>query len=159
MKFKFFSKYYFVAAFSFIIYGCKKEPSTSSSSVFKSQVTLGLYEFLTGIDKRLLIPINKIGNQTIFYYSIFDTGSAGMAIDATGILPASMITDSGIQVTGDSIKINGITVTSKQSVINFGNLTGLTKEYGNLAYAPVTIGIVTEVSKLNVFLFFYIIKL
>jgi hypothetical protein len=51
-----------------------------------------------------------------------------------------MITDAGIQVTGDSTVVNGITVTSKTAIISFGDATGTTKEYGTLAYANITAG-------------------
>lgn len=118
---------------------CKKE-NTTAKAVAPTPVTLGLYEVATSTNKRVFIPITGIGTQSISYYGVFDTGSSGMTLDANGILPASMITTSGIQVTGDSVVVNGITVTSQQSVISYGDLTGLTKEYGNLAYAAVTIG-------------------
>lgn len=122
-----------------VVSSCRKDSSLPNPVSIKP-VSLGLYEFGTGNDKRLLIPITKVGSQNIAYYSVFDTGSAGMAIDVTGILPASMVTSSGIQITGDSVQVNGITVTSKQFVVSFGDLTGLTKQYGNLGYAPVTTG-------------------
>lgn len=118
---------------------CKKEAVTKSASA-GGLATLGLYEYVSGTSKRIFIPITKVGTQSVTYYGIFDTGSAGMTIDANGILPASMITSSGITVTGDSVSVNGITVTSKQAVMSYGDQTDLTKEYGNLAYAPITIG-------------------
>ncbi|MVN20569.1 pepsin/retropepsin-like aspartic protease family protein [Mucilaginibacter arboris] len=117
---------------------CKKD-STASKPVSATPVTLGMYEAGSGSNKRVFIPITGIGTQSVTYYGIFDTGSSGMTIDATGILPASMITSSGIQVTGDSV-VNGITVTSQQAVVSYGDKTSTTKEYGNLAYADVTIG-------------------
>lgn len=124
---------------------CKKETTVSSAyggttTSSAHLATLGLYQYASGVNKRIFIPITKVGTQAISYLSIFDTGSAGMTIDASGILPASMITSTGIIVTGDSVVVNGITVTSKTSVMSYGDNTGITKEYGNLAYAPVTIG-------------------
>jgi hypothetical protein len=135
------SRVQFIAALCIImlVASCKKDvvlPKVATAN----QVTLGLYEFSNGSGKRIFMPVTKVGNQSVTYYSAFDTGSAGMAIDADGILPASMISSSGISVQGDSINVNGITVTSKQSVISFGDQTNLTKEYGNLAYATITIG-------------------
>ena len=53
------------------------------------------------------------------YFTVFDTGSAGFTIDATGILPASMITNSGIQIAGDSVTVNGITVTATGLALYF----------------------------------------
>jgi hypothetical protein len=103
-------------------------------------VTLGLYQYGTDSGKRVFIPITKIGNQSVNYFTVFDTGSSGMTMDAHGIVPASMITSSGIQFTGDSTVINGITITSQKGTISYGNQTSLIQEYGYLAYAPVTIG-------------------
>jgi hypothetical protein len=116
---------------------CKK---TGKSPATAQPVTLGLYEYASGVDKRIFIPITKIGTQSVTYYGIFDTGSTGMTMDAAKILPASMITSSGIVFTGDSVVVNGITVTSKQAVISYGSSDDITREYGNVAYAPVTIG-------------------
>ncbi|WP_184545550.1 hypothetical protein [Mucilaginibacter sp. FT3.2] len=118
---------------------CKKD-KTVTPVVNATPVSLGLYEYASGVDKRVLIAITKIGTQTVNYGSIFDTGSPGMTMDATGIIPASMITSAGIQVTGDSTVVNGITITSKTSTISYGDATGTTIEYGNLAYANVTVG-------------------
>ncbi len=119
---------------------CKKESSVKPAAVITPLKTLGLYQAGSGTNKRVFIPITKVGTQTVTYYSVFDTGSTGMTLDANGILPASMITSSGIVFTGDSVNVNGITVTSQQSVMSYGDQTSSTKEYGNLAYAPVTIG-------------------
>jgi hypothetical protein len=122
-----------------LIASCKKEhtqPPTPAAPL----ATIGLYEVDTSIYRRIFIPITAIGTQKVGYFGVFDTGSAGMTIDATGILPASMITSSGIQVAGDSVNVNGITVTSQQAIISYGDAQGETQEYGNLAYAKVTIG-------------------
>lgn len=118
---------------------CKKD-NTAAKVVNATPITLGLYQYSSGNNKRVFIPITKLGTQTINYYGVFDTGSSGLTLDATGILPASMITSSGITVTGDSVVVNGITVTNKTSILSFGDLINSTVEYGNLAYAAVTIG-------------------
>ncbi|MGI4751275.1 MAG: hypothetical protein ACRYFB_11625 [Janthinobacterium lividum] len=118
---------------------CKKEKNTPAPIV-ANPVSLGLVEFGNSNGKRIFIPISGIGTQSVSYYGVFDTGSSGMTIDANGILPASMITSSGITVAGDSVVVNGITVTSQQAIISFGDKLSSTKEYGNLAYAAVTIG-------------------
>lgn len=121
---------------------CKKDSTQPVVPASKSLATLGLYELAStdGTAKRVYIPITQIGTKKITFYEVFDTGSSGMTIDATDILPASMITSSGIQVAGDSVNVNGITVTTQQATISYGDATGETQEYGNLAYAPVTIG-------------------
>lgn len=123
-----------IATFS----GCKKD-NTSTVSQTGPKV-LGLYEFKSDNYKRVFIGISKIGDKTVNYLSVFDTGSAGLTIDAAGILPESMITADGLKFTGDSVVVNGITVTSKTAIMSYGDATGLFKEYGNLAYTSVTIG-------------------
>ncbi|MEO8884892.1 MAG: hypothetical protein ABI367_02445 [Mucilaginibacter sp.] len=120
---------------------CKKDKTAPQPPPITNYAKLGLYELISTTNRRVFIPITKIGTVSINYASIFDTGSTGMTIDATNILPASMITSSGIIVPGDSVVYNGITVTSQQSTISYGGAGGsITTEYGNLAYAPVTIG-------------------
>jgi len=117
---------------------CKKEPSKPSS--IGPIAKIGLYEYSDSIYKRVYIAVSKVGTQTVNYGLVFDTGSAGMTIDAANILPASMITSTGLTVPGDSVNVNGITVTNQQGLISFGNAQGETQEFGNLAYAPITIG-------------------
>lgn len=51
-----------------------------------------------------------------------------------------MITTNGFVIPGDSVVVNGITITSQQAVISYGGVAGSISEYGNLAYATVTIG-------------------
>lgn len=120
---------------------CKKDKTTDTSQTTTVKpVTLGLYEYASGVNKRIFLPITKVGTQTILYYTVFDTGSSGLTLDAKGILPDANITSSGIQFTGDSLVVNGITVTKKTGTISFGDNISSTKEYGNLAYADITIG-------------------
>ena len=118
---------------------CSKEKAVKPTAGNPS-MTLGLYEYGVDSGKRIFIPITKIGTQSVNYFSVFDSGSSGMTIDAHGIIPAAMISSSGIQFTGDSVVVNGITIIAGQSTLSYGNKTSLTKEYGYLAYAPVTIG-------------------
>jgi hypothetical protein len=119
-------------------FSCKKDKTTPQTQI--TPVTLGLYEYASGINKRIFLPVTQVGTKAVTYYTVFDTGSSGMTLDATGILPASMITSSGIQFTGDSVVVNGITVTNTKGTISFGDQLSSTKEYGNLAYANITIG-------------------
>ncbi|MBD1391553.1 hypothetical protein [Mucilaginibacter glaciei] len=124
-----------------VIASCKKESSgTTTAPVIKSLATLGLYEYTSGTSKRVFMPVTKVGTQTVNYYTVFDTGSSGLTLDASGIIPASMITTNGFQFTGDSVVVNGITITSKTSIMSYGDATNLTKEYGNVAYATFTLG-------------------
>jgi hypothetical protein len=145
---KIYSKYFplFVGGLFLIllIASCKKDstapPKVTINTGPTPIATLGLYELDSAIYRRLFIPIAKVGTQSINLLSVFDTGSAGMTIDAAGILPASMITNTGIAVSGTSVVVNGITVTDTTSTISYGGGANVTVEYGNLAYAPVTLG-------------------
>ena len=140
---------------------CSKDKVIVKPVVTNNQVTLGLYQYGADSGRRVFIPITKVGTQTVNYLSVFDTGSAGMTIDAHDIIPASMITNSGFNFTGDSVVVNGITITSQQSVISFGNNTGLTKEYGNLAYASITIGDQngnTSAKRVPIFLYYKVVN-
>ncbi|MDB5146225.1 MAG: hypothetical protein JWQ57_245 [Mucilaginibacter sp.] len=120
-------------------FSCKKEKTTPQTPAI-TPVTLGLYEYASGVNKRIFLPVTQVGTKAVTYYTVFDTGSSGMTLDATDILPASMITSAGIQFTGDSVVVSGITVTSTKGTISFGDQLSSTKEYGNLAYANITIG-------------------
>lgn len=107
-----------------------------------SYATLGLYELqLSETDHRLLMHITQLGSQQIDNYSAFDTGSAGLVLDADGILPAAMFNANGFIIPGDSLVYNGITVTKTQYIANYG-IFGLATAhvYGNIAYATVKLG-------------------
>jgi hypothetical protein len=123
---------------------CKKEPAnkgTTTTTVNATPTSLGLYEADSSVYKELITVVSKIGTQTVNYDLIFDTGSGGMVLDASGILPASMITSSGFTFTGDSTIVNGITITNQTNIVEYGaDANTVDKVYGNLAYAPVTIG-------------------
>ena len=125
---------------------------------------MGLYE-VDQVDtftyKRIFIPVSGMGTASIStYYLVFDTGSSGLTIDANGILPASMITSSGIKVPGDSVVVSGITVTNQVAIVSFGNATSETSEYGNLAYATVKLGDVNgsiTTGRIPIFLYYKIV--
>ncbi|MFD2144753.1 hypothetical protein [Mucilaginibacter antarcticus] len=124
---------------------CKKDtqssPTPNPVAEVKNFAVLGMYQQATNGFKRLYMAVPKIGDVTTVNYGlVFDTGSTGLTIDANGILPASMITANGFQFSGDSINVSGITITSQQAIISYGGVDGSIDEYGNLAYAKVTIG-------------------
>jgi hypothetical protein len=124
---------------------CKKDPQNNPGPdpavQVKNFATLGLYEQASNGFKRIYIAVPKLGDVvTANYGLVFDTGSTGMTIDATGIIPASMITPNGFVFSGDSVNVSGITITSQQAIISYGGVDGSIDEYGNLAYAKVTIG-------------------
>lgn len=121
------------------VVSCKKDRSTPAPEPVNF-AKLGLYEVIGSTNRRVFVVISQIGTKKVNYAGVFDTGSTGMTIDANGILPASMITPDGIVVPGDSVNINGITVTTQAATISYGGVGNEIQEYGNLAYATVTIG-------------------
>jgi len=148
MKRTYLMKYWPILSALFLVFAmasCKKDPpaikGTTSTTVTATPKQLGLYEADSSIYKELIAVVSKVGNQSVNYDLIFDTGSGGMVVDASGLIPASMITSSGFTFTGDSTVVNGITITSQTSTIEYGaDAVNFDKVYGNLAYAPVTIG-------------------
>jgi hypothetical protein len=127
-----------------LVASCKKNNTDPAPTVADpvNYAKLGLYEQISGTTRRVFIAVSQVGTQSFStpYGLVFDTGSTGMTMDANGLLPASMITSSGLVITGDSVNVNGITVTTQQTTISYGGVDGQITEYGNLAYAPVTIG-------------------
>jgi len=150
-----------VAVLAIAASSCKKS-STPAPVVDAKPVTIGLFELTNSGNSRIFIPISKIGTQTVNYDEIFDTGSTGFTIDAAGIVPASMITSTGFNITaGDSIVTGGITITSHTSTMSYGNKTSSTTEYGNLAYASITIpdeaGSGVTIKRVPMFLYYKIV--
>ncbi len=143
-----YSKYISFTAILFLLLfaaSCKKDtqnnPGPNPGGEVKNFAVLGLYQQATSGYKRLFVAIPKLGDiTTVNYGLVFDTGSTGMTIDANGILPASMIGPNGFIFSGDSINVSGITITSQQAIISYGGVDGSIDEYGNLAYAKVTVG-------------------
>lgn len=132
----------------FTLASCKKDNSSSSTPGIASPVKLGLYlvkgkgsDFPNYTYYEQDINISGIGTEVVNYQLIFDTGSGGLVMDAANIIPASMITSTGFNFTGDSTVVNGITITSQTATLQYGSSTASAdKVYGNLAYAQVTIG-------------------
>jgi len=129
-----------VIFFIFIASSCKKDKTTTAAVVDATPVSLGLFEYSDGTYYRIFIPLTQIGTQVVNYDEVFDTGSAGLAIDAQGILPDSLITKTGFVFSGDSLVVDGITITSTKSEMDYGDNTDETAVKGNVAYANITIG-------------------
>lgn len=91
-------------------------------------------------NKKLTLSVANVGEVNIAKDCMVATASAGLDMDANGILPASMISSSGFIFTGDSVVYSGITVTNKTSVVTHGDQVNCTRLYGNLAYATITFG-------------------
>lgn len=89
---------------------------------------------------RLFIFVTAVGSQTVQMPLAFDTGSAGITLNALAIFPMSIVTAAGFNFGGRStISLNGITVTQLNGTRTYGGATGRT-EIGNLGFATVTFG-------------------
>jgi len=126
---------------------CKKDNTNNNNNnntkviPIATPTELGLYEADSAQYRELIVAISQVGTNTVDDGLVYDTGSGGMVLDAQGIVPASMITSSGFTFTGDSTVINGVTITSQTSTLQYGaDSSTLTTVYGNLAYANVTLG-------------------
>src|SRR5579872_5086190 len=121
-------------------FSCKKQTvggggSSTVTPVTATPTKFGLYEADSSIYKELITVVSQIGTKPVNYDLIFDTGSGGMVIDGSDLLPASMITSAGITFTGDSTIVNGVTITSQTSIVEYGaDANTIDKVYGNLAY-------------------------
>ena len=158
-----------IAVLAIAASSCKKNSSPAPTDA--KPVTIGLFEssFTSNnvTSNRVLIPITKIGTKAVNYDPIFDTGSTGLTIYAEGVVPTSMFspTDGFNIAAGDSLVTpNGITITSHASTMSYGNAQGSTTEYGNLAYASITIanqtssGVTgTTIKRVPIFLFYKIV--
>jgi len=120
---------------------CKKSSTPKPAVVDAKPVSIGLFEYANSGDSRIFIPISKVGTQTVNYDPVFDTGSTGLTMSTVDIVPANDITTSGFNIaTGDSLVLtNGIVVTPQAFTMSYGNAQSSTTEYGNLAYATITI--------------------
>ncbi len=118
------------------VVSCKKDKTTPVNA---TPTSLGLFELDSAGYYRVFIPLSKIGTQTINDDLVFDTGSAGLSIDASGTIPDSLISKTGFKFTGDSVVINGITITSQTGEMDYGDNTDMTVVKGNIAYASITI--------------------
>jgi hypothetical protein len=121
---------------------CKKEHTPTPAPAVvppKPIAVLGLYELQSTLYRRVFIGVS-VGTVKKVYYSVFDTGSSAMTMDATDLIPAANINTNGFIIPGDSLVVNGITVTKQTATLAYGDNTNGTKEYGNLAYATLTIG-------------------
>ena len=131
---------------SFLLLGlasCKKDKSKNSSitPAVATPVKLDLYAAgITNHDttyRSLYMGITKIGSKSTTTYAwIFDTASGGLVVDATDIIPSTMFSNTGFTFTGDSVVVNGITITKQTGTIAYASA----KVYGNLAYADVNFG-------------------
>ena len=119
----------------------KKGGGGGNGPLTATPTKLGVYAVDSSIYKILLMNITQVGTQTVNFDLVYDTGSGGLVLDATGVLPASMITSTGFTFTGDSTVVDGITLTNQTDIVEYGDDAATTdKVYGNLAYANIKVG-------------------
>ena len=92
-------------------------------------------------DRRVYLPITRIGSTAMNLITVFDSGSEGLVLQGSAVFPAQYIADTGMVInSADSAIINGITVTSTKVVSVYGDPPATRSFYGNIAYAQVTFG-------------------
>ena len=145
----------------FVAASCKKSHITPVVTVVDATpVKLGLYELSDANTEELQVAVAKLGTVTVDYGLVWDTGSGGMVIDATDIIPAAMINANGFVFTGDSTVVDGITITNQTSTIVYGaDDSTETTVYGNLPMHLLLLATREGRWLSNGFHFFYIIKL
>jgi hypothetical protein len=121
--------------------------STSSSpptpeTTINSPTVINLYPHQSATEAPIFtVMVTSVGSVPVHMPLGFDTGSAGVTLDAQSIFPASMVDDSGFVFPAGqaSITYNGITVTNVQGTRSYGTLNQ-TVEHGNLGFATLTFG-------------------
>jgi hypothetical protein len=116
---------------------------TTVDAEIVSPVTLDLIpaQNQTPGDRRIYLPIIKIGTSSLSLKTVFDSGSEGLLLSGTSVFTSTYIADTGIVINSpDSAVINGITVTSAKVSTTYGSAPATRTFYGNIAYARLTFG-------------------
>lgn len=137
-----------VVSLSLLVYACRKtdKPAVANQAdagTIAQPVTINLIpaQNQSPGDRRIYLPIIKIGTTSVSLKTVFDTGSEGLLLSGTSVLPATAIADTGIVINSpDSAIINGITVTSAKVQTTYGSPPATRTFYGNIAYASLTLG-------------------
>lgn len=132
----------------FLLDACSKHdhPVTQGGvdgSTIAAPVTLDLIpaQNQSAGDRRIYLPIIKIGTSSLSLKTVFDSGSEGLLLSGTSVFTAQYIADTGIVINSpDSAIINGVTVTSAKVTTTYGSAPATRTFYGNIAYAQITIG-------------------
>ena len=108
-------------------------------SVVEQPTAINLYP--SGADNRLFVFITAVGSNPVSMALIFDSGSAGITLDAHAIFPPDMFDASGnlIFSADQPFTYNGVMVTNQRATKGFGGTNGFV-ESGYLGYAQVTFG-------------------
>lgn len=116
---------------------------TAPSTTVPAPVPMNLYpvDVAANNPARLFIFVTAVGSQAVSLPLAFDTGSAGITLNALAIFPSSIVSSGGFHFGAgeSSISYNGITVTQLQGTRSYGGATGRS-EIGNLGFATITFG-------------------
>jgi len=82
-----------------------------------------------------LLNVSTLGSHKVDFKIAIDTGSSGMTIPCRTVLPANLCQPDGIKIDHETT-VDGIRITTEQGIAIFGS----EKRYGNIAYAPITLG-------------------
>jgi hypothetical protein len=116
------------------------DQSNGGAGVIQLPTPINLYPSSEG--SRLYVMVTAVGSQAVSMPLAFDTGSAGITLNASAIgFPSSMFSASGFVFPADqsSLTYGGITVTNQQGTRSYGGAGGKTQT-GNLGFAQVTFG-------------------
>ena len=81
------------------------------------------------------VRVLSLGDRKVDFPLLFDTGSAGVTIDCNLVLPWELCAPDGIKIEQELIS-DSIRVTTRRIVAQYGTYD----EYGNLAYARMSLG-------------------
>ena len=115
--------------------------TTNSGPPAPQPTVVNLYPVGYATNPRIFVMITHVGSVSTSLPLAFDTGSAGITINALSVFPSSIVTASGFNFGGSesSITYNGITVTPVQGRRSYGGSNGRT-QIGNLGFAEITFG-------------------
>lgn len=120
--------------------GSSGSPAPLHTGTVAASTAIDLYPSSSS-GNRLFVMVTSVGTATVNLPLIFDTGSAGVTLNALAILPANMVSAAGFVFPAGqtSMSYQGITVTNQQGTRTFGGAAGTTQN-GNLGFATVTFG-------------------
>lgn len=121
--------------------GHGSSPTVSSSpSLITTPTLINLYPSTD--NNRLYIYLTAIGEKAVTAPLIFDTGSAGLTLDAHAVFPPSMFDSSGRLLFASDhtpLSYSGVRVMPEPAEKAFGGVGGTTL-YGYVGYAQVSFG-------------------
>lgn len=118
--------------------GSGNSESSNSTNAISVPATINLIPANQNGAQRLFVSVSRVGTLQISLPLLFDTGSGGVAIDATQVFPSNVVSSGGFSFPAGatSITSDGITVTNVALDVTFAN----TIQHGNIGSAQITFG-------------------